>query len=216
MIYFVPKIFLTAPLVRDVIVADILPSLADEEEDRRRTDEGRKTEMTATETENITHINLSGYRIMVQTIRGMIPPSSSAPSISYFYNHLALDNYLIPYKFDKNEHFQTWLGAQLSRFTFSNPNEEEGIYQDIYDRRFVCLKYHGAQNSSFCPYSNKRESKSKELQLVRDVWEHTISGSLDGLYTITRCSEEALQLLPQEQPVKAKSLRSLLSCKKSS
>lgn len=54
-----------------------------------------------------------------------------------FYNCLALDNYLIPYKFTKNEHFQTWLDAQLSRFTFSNPEEVKHIYQDIYDRRLV-------------------------------------------------------------------------------
>ena len=57
---FVPKSFLTAPLVRDVIVADILPSLADEEQ------------TAAMDTEDIKHIHLSGYRIMVQTIRSMI------------------------------------------------------------------------------------------------------------------------------------------------
>ena len=65
------------------------------------------------------------------------------------------------------------------------------------------------------PCSNKREHKNNKLQSIRDVWEHIISGSLDGPYTITRCSEESLQL-PKEQPVKAKRLRSLLSYKKSS
>ena len=67
-----------------------------------------------------------------------------------FYNRLALDNYLIPYKYDKNEHFQTWLDGQLSRFTFSNPREEETIYQDICDRRFVRLICHGSRSCSFC------------------------------------------------------------------
>lgn len=69
-ISFVPESFLTAPLVRDVIVADILPSLA--EGNRTHTDEGGKVQISATETEN-KHIHLSGYRIMVQTIRSMIP-----------------------------------------------------------------------------------------------------------------------------------------------
>lgn len=58
--FLVSELFLTAPLVRDVIVADILPSLADEE-----------VETAARETEDIKHIHLSGYRIMVQTIRSM-------------------------------------------------------------------------------------------------------------------------------------------------
>jgi hypothetical protein len=127
---------------------------------------------------------------------------------------LALDNYLIPYKFDKNEHFQAWLDAQLSRFTFANSQEEEAIHQDIYDRRFVGL-ITTAQNCLILPYSNKREPKNKDVQSVGDVWEHIISGSLDGHHTITRCSKETLQFVPQEQSVKAnKSLLSLLSCRK--
>jgi hypothetical protein len=68
-IYFVPKSFLTAPFVRDVMVADLLPSLA--EENRTHTHEGSKVQISATETKN-KHIHLSGYRIMVQTIRSMI------------------------------------------------------------------------------------------------------------------------------------------------
>lgn len=130
---------------------------------------------------------------------------------------LALDNYLIPYKFDKNEHFQTWLNTQLSRFTFSNSQEEEAIYQDIYDRRFVGLSTTELKICLILSYSNKREPKNKDIQFVGDVWEHIISGSLDGHYTITRCSKETLQFVPQEQSVKAnKSLLSLLSCRKSS
>lgn len=78
--------------------------------------------------------------------------------------------------------------------------------------RLIC---HKAQNCLFyLSYSNKREPKNQELQFVHDVWEHTISGSLDGPYTITRCSEETLQFVPKEQPVKGK-IRSLLSNKKS-
>jgi hypothetical protein len=127
-----------------------------------------------------------------------------------------LDNYLIPYKFDINERFQTWLDAQLTRFTFSNQQEEEAIYQDIYDRRFVLRRSPQIKICLLLSYSNKREPKNKDIQFVRDVWEHIILGSLDGPYTITRCSEETLQFVPQEQSVKAnKSLRSLLSCKKS-
>lgn len=209
-ILFSSKFFLVAPFVRDVIAADILLSLADKE-DQTRTDEG------ATETE---YIHLSPYRIMMQTIRSMISPISIDLSIitKMFYNRLALGNYLIPYKFEKNERFQTWLDAQLSRFTFSNPQEEESMNQNIYDRRFVCLIYYELKICSFCCfYSNKREPKNAELQFVRDVWEHTISGSLDdGPYTITRCSEETLQVVPQVQRVRAKSLRLLLSCRKSS
>jgi hypothetical protein len=72
-IHFVPKSFLTAPLVRDVIVADILPSLV-EEKARTQTDKGSKAHIAAMETENPKHIHLSGYRIMVQTIRSMILP----------------------------------------------------------------------------------------------------------------------------------------------
>ncbi|KAF8798975.1 ras GEF [Phlegmacium glaucopus] len=155
-----PTLPFTAPFVHDVIVADTLASLAEDEEDRKRTYKGSKSQITVTETENIKYIHLSRYRIMMQTIR-------------------TLDNYLIPYKFDKNEHFQTWLDAQLNRFTFSNPEEEDTIYRNIYDR------------------STKREPKNKELQLVRDVWEKTILGSPNGPYSITRCSEETLQLVPQ-------------------
>lgn len=95
-----------------------------------------------------------------------------------FYNRVALDNCLIPYKFDKNEHFQTWLDAQLTRFTFSNPKEEEVIYQDVYDRRFLSPIWHRAQNYSFYPTATNESPKAKNSSLFatygsassRDRW----------------------------------------------
>ena len=89
-----------------------------------------------------------------------------------------MDNYLIPYKFDKNEHFQTWLDAQLTRFTFSNPKEEEAIYQDVYDRRFLSLIWHRAQIYSFYPTATNESAKAKNSSLFttygsassRDRW----------------------------------------------
>ena len=68
---------MTVPLVRDIIVADILPSFAGEE-NKTHADEGSKARTAAMETE---HVHLAGYRIMVQTIRSMMSPFSLASSV---------------------------------------------------------------------------------------------------------------------------------------
>ncbi|KAF8158107.1 ras guanine nucleotide exchange factor domain-containing protein [Crassisporium funariophilum] len=59
-------------------------------------------------------IRLTGYRIMMQTIR-------------------TLDHYLIPYKFDQHEPFQTWLDGHLSKFSCFDDISSFTRYQELHD-----------------------------------------------------------------------------------